>query len=52
MSAPYLEGCSKQKWIANEKSFKNPTRTSQDQGLVALAMGVSREYPLNDRSMK
>lgn len=26
MGCPYLGDCSKQKWIANEKSFKNPRK--------------------------
>jgi hypothetical protein len=26
MRCPYLEDCSKQKWTANVKSFKNPIR--------------------------
>ena len=26
MGCPYLEDCSKQKWIANDKSFKNPKK--------------------------
>ena len=27
MGCPYLGDCSKQKWIANDKSFKNPKKT-------------------------
>ena len=38
MGYPNLEGCSKQKWIENAKSFKNPTDDSQ---LALLGVGVS-----------
>ncbi|GGB42314.1 hypothetical protein F3157_02335 [Virgibacillus dakarensis] len=40
MAHPHLESCSKQKWTANAKLFKNPTGVSQ---LARLRVGVSTD---------